>query len=389
MGDAVVGPAPLFGPRARVVGIAAAWTTFAIDEVYAVLSGIAFLREGTAVESGPLLSVMAGLVVVMGPFLVLSMVAVQAFADPSRWIYGLAALGFMVACVTVTSCVNFLLLLVSSSPELFSESWRALFLPCRWPAPAFVLDIFVWDWFFGVSMLLAAPIFGGDALRRGLRFLMVAGGILCLAGIAWLGLSGSGHHHRHPRLGRRRTARLRPARQCLHANPSAAFQPSTHTGSIDGVLLAQDFRNCLCSRRTHQRRMEAGRSQHRLRQSPALAVPPPARTKTDHRAPPRMALPDLIIDRDRIGPACGGSRFETDWKGIAQRADQMSRNLGGQSLPDIKRDGCHRDRGSAPVLSRDRAAIRKVVDGTDRNRCAELDDNTVPAKGVRYDLPRE
>ncbi len=57
----------------------------------------------------------------------------------------------MVACVTVTSCVNFLLLLGSTSPGLFSESWRALFLPCPWPAPAFVLDLFVWDWFFGMS----------------------------------------------------------------------------------------------------------------------------------------------------------------------------------------------------------------------------------------------
>lgn len=189
MGDAVVVQAPTFGPRARALGIAAAWTTFAVNEVYAVLSGIAFLQEGTAVESGPFLSVMALLVVLMGPSLVLTMVAVHAFADPERRIYGLAAVGLMVACVTVTSCVNFLLLLVSSSPELFAESWRALFLPCRWPAPAFVLDNFVWDWFFGVSMLFAAPIFGGDPLKRALRFLMVASGTLCLAGLAWLAVS--------------------------------------------------------------------------------------------------------------------------------------------------------------------------------------------------------
>ena len=189
MGDAVVVLAPTFGPRARALGIAAAWTTFAVFEVYAVLSGIAFLQEGTAVESGPFLSVMALLVVLMGPSLVLTMVAVHAFADPERRIYGLAAVGLMVACVTVTSCVNFLLLLVSSSPELFAESWRALFLPCRWPTPAFLLDNFVWDWFFGVSMLLAAPIFGGGPLQRALRFLMVASGTLCLAGLAWLAVS--------------------------------------------------------------------------------------------------------------------------------------------------------------------------------------------------------
>jgi hypothetical protein len=188
-GDAVGGQRAAPGARVSVIGIVAAWMTFAINEVYAVASGIVFLSQGTAVESGPYLSVMALLVVLMGPFLVVSMTAVHAFADPARRIHGLAALGFMVACVTVTSCINFLLLVVSSSPDLFSESWRALFLPCRWPAPAFVLDNFVWDWFFGVSMLLAAPIFGGDPLRRGLRLMMATSGVLCLAGLAWLAVS--------------------------------------------------------------------------------------------------------------------------------------------------------------------------------------------------------
>lgn len=180
---------PTFASRARSLGIAATWTTFAVNEVYAVLSGFVFLRQGSAVESGPFLSLMALLVILMGPFLVLSMVAVHAYAPASRKVYGLAALGLMLACVTVTSCVNFLLLIVSVSPELFAESWRALFLPCRWPAPAFVLDNFVWTWFFGTSMLLAAPIFGGDRLGRALRLLMIVSGVLCLLGLAWLAVS--------------------------------------------------------------------------------------------------------------------------------------------------------------------------------------------------------
>ncbi len=98
-------------------------------EVYAIVSGLAFASQGRAVESGPYLSIMALLVVVMGPFLVLSMVAVHAYASPMRKTYALAALAFMIACVAITSCINFMLLFVSSQPELFSESWRALFLP--------------------------------------------------------------------------------------------------------------------------------------------------------------------------------------------------------------------------------------------------------------------
>jgi hypothetical protein len=95
----------------------------------------------------------------------------------------------MILCVGVTSCINFSLLLVSSQPDLFSESWRSLFLPCKWPAPAFILDNFVWDWFFGISMLLAAPIFGGDTLKTTLRLVMTLSGVLCLAGLGWLAVA--------------------------------------------------------------------------------------------------------------------------------------------------------------------------------------------------------
>ena len=182
-------PDSTFTAQTRTFGVAAAWMAFAVSEVYAVVSGVAYASQGAAVESGPFLSFMALLVVVMGPFLVLSMIAVHAYASPDHKPYSLAALAFMIACVTITSCINFLLLVVSSRPDLFSESWRALFLPCRWPAPAFVLDNFVWDWFFGISMLLAAPVFSGNAFKTALRLVMVLSGVLCLAGLAWLAVS--------------------------------------------------------------------------------------------------------------------------------------------------------------------------------------------------------
>ncbi|HEY3338788.1 MAG TPA: hypothetical protein VGK18_09815 [Propionicimonas sp.] len=189
MGSPDVTPDPLFTGRARTIGIAAAWLTFVVNEVYAVVSGLAFVKQGAAVESGPLLSAMALLVVVMGPPLVVSMGAVHVYANPTRKLCSVAALAFMIACVTVTSCINFSLLIVSVMPDLFAESWRSMFLPCRWPAPAFVLDNFVWDWFFGVSMLLAAPVFGGDALRVALRGVMILSGALCLTGLVWLAVS--------------------------------------------------------------------------------------------------------------------------------------------------------------------------------------------------------
>jgi hypothetical protein len=182
-------PDSTFTPHTRTLGIVAAWTAFILTEIYAVVSGLAYVRQGAPVESGPSLSIMALFVVLMGPFLVLSMVAVHAYAAPRHKPYALAALTFMIACVSITSCINFLLLLVSSQPQLFSESVRALFLPCRWPVPAFILDNFVWDWFFGISMLLAAPVFSGGTLKNGLRLTLVLSGVLCIGGLAWLAVS--------------------------------------------------------------------------------------------------------------------------------------------------------------------------------------------------------
>jgi hypothetical protein len=182
-------PDSTFTHKSRTLGVVVAWITFLVSEVYAVVSGVAYASQGAAVESGPFLSMMALLVVMLGPFLVLSMVTIHAYASPNNKPFSLAALAFMIACVTITSCVNFLLLLTNSQPDLFSESWRALFLPCKWPAPALVLDNFVWDWFFGISMLLAASIFGGTPLQTALRLVMILSGALYLAGLAWLAVS--------------------------------------------------------------------------------------------------------------------------------------------------------------------------------------------------------
>jgi hypothetical protein len=189
MGGSRIAPDSTFTSQSRTLGIAAAWTAFIVTEVYAVVSGMAYASQGAAVESGPFLSIMALLVVVMGPFLVLSMVAVHGYASPTRKSYSLAALALMIACIAITSCINYFLLMVSSQPQMFSEAWRSLFLPCRWPVPAFMLDNFVWDWFFGISMLLAAPVFGGDTLRNALRFVMILSGVLCLTGLVWIAVA--------------------------------------------------------------------------------------------------------------------------------------------------------------------------------------------------------
>ena len=175
--------------HSRKIALISFWTTFALSEVYAVVSGIAYASQGSAVETGPYLTVMALLVVLMGPFLILSMSVIHNYARQEHKTYTLTALGCMIACIAITSCNNFMLLIVSIQPNLFSESFQALFLPCKWPTPVFILDNFVWDWFFGISMLLISPIFDGSTLKTFLRIILITSGVFCVLGLAWIAIS--------------------------------------------------------------------------------------------------------------------------------------------------------------------------------------------------------
>lgn len=84
MRQSSISPDSTFTTQSRTLGIVATWMTFVVSEVYAVVSRLAYASQGAAVESGPFLSIMALLVVVMGPFLVLAMVAVHAYASPNN-----------------------------------------------------------------------------------------------------------------------------------------------------------------------------------------------------------------------------------------------------------------------------------------------------------------
>jgi len=58
------------------------------------------------------------------------------------------------------------------------------FFSFEWPSVAYALDILAWDLFFGLSMLFAARVFSGDRLQLSIRMLMIASGVLALAGMS-------------------------------------------------------------------------------------------------------------------------------------------------------------------------------------------------------------
>jgi hypothetical protein len=169
----------------RAIGRAAAWAAFLVGQVYAVAALLGFLSLKSSQDpiGDPFLSIMALLLVLLAPFMVTCMVAVHAYASPELKVYSLMALAFMILVAGITSSVNFAVFTVSRQIEAAGSSWLPLFLPYRWPAVAYALDILAWDWFFALSMLSAAPVFKKGKLERIVQILMIVSGVLCLVGL--------------------------------------------------------------------------------------------------------------------------------------------------------------------------------------------------------------
>jgi len=173
------------------MGMVGAWTAFVVNEAYAVTSGLGYLsaKAPSYPISDPYLSIMSLLIVLMAPFLVITMVAVHSYAAAEYKPYSLAALAFMILLAGITSSVNFAFFAIARQPTPTPSLWVSSFFSSGWPPLPQVLDFFAWDWFFALSMLLAAPVFRGGKLENALRALMLLTGVLCILGLAWLPFS--------------------------------------------------------------------------------------------------------------------------------------------------------------------------------------------------------
>jgi hypothetical protein len=170
----------------RTVGRAAAWAVFCLGIVYIVTTVLGFrslkspddaITYGRLCANGDsFFSIMELLIILIAPLMVVSMVAVHAYAPPNTKIYSLTALIFMILMGGITSSVHFVILTMSRQLEATGVSWLLSF---KWPSVVYTLDILAWDWFFALSMLFAAPVFGAGRLEQ----LTIVSGVLSLAGL--------------------------------------------------------------------------------------------------------------------------------------------------------------------------------------------------------------
>ncbi len=169
----------------RTLGRAAALAVFVLIVTYAVATTLGFLSLKSPQDpiGDPYFTMMELLILLLVAPLIISMMAVHAYAAPGAKPYSLIALAFMVLMGTITSGVHFTVLTVSRQIEAAGFTEAPFLFSFAWPSVAYTLDILAWDWFFALSMLFAVPVFRGRGLETTLRYLLIVSGVLSLIGL--------------------------------------------------------------------------------------------------------------------------------------------------------------------------------------------------------------
>jgi hypothetical protein len=174
-----------FSATARRLGIFSAMGAVVLEMAYAITLALGFLSLKSPHQpiGDPMFSILEVLIIVMMPVMVALMIAVHAWAPSHAKTLSLTAVVFMGLLAGVTCSVHFVILTLSRQAASAGQSSLPL-LSFKWPSVAYALDILAWDFFFALSMLFAAPVFGGSRLAALIRVLMIASGVLALAGLS-------------------------------------------------------------------------------------------------------------------------------------------------------------------------------------------------------------
>ena len=171
----------------RQIGAWSAICAAVLGVVYAIVGAIGVVARprglGPLSQVDPYLAVLEILIILSAVSLVVMMAAVYAGASPERKTYGLAALAFTIVLAVLTCSVHFASLTVGRqiAPEAAPLLSAQLSFE-KWPSLALALDLLAWDFFLGLALLFAAPVFRGDRLQNLVRVGMYLVGALCLVG---------------------------------------------------------------------------------------------------------------------------------------------------------------------------------------------------------------
>jgi hypothetical protein len=170
---------------ARWFGFVSAVGFVALSVVYAIplTVGLLTLPSKGAPIANPWFSMMEVLILLSAPFMVTLSVCIHLLAPAARRPFSLASLVFMGMAAVVTCSVHLTILTLSHQPAIANLPWTPSLLSFTWPSVPYALDILAWDFFFPLSVLLAAIVFGGSRLTNAIRVLLFVSGLVSLVGL--------------------------------------------------------------------------------------------------------------------------------------------------------------------------------------------------------------
>ena len=175
-----------FTATARRLGIFSAVATAILLVAYAItlVIGLASLTSPDQPIGNPWFTMLEIEIIVMMPAIVALFVAVHAWAPARAKTLSLSSVVFMGVLAGITCSLHFVVLTLSRQAEFVDQPWLPLFMSFEWPSVVYALDILAWDIFFAVAILFTAPVFSGSRLTAWIRGLMIASGVLSLAGLS-------------------------------------------------------------------------------------------------------------------------------------------------------------------------------------------------------------
>ena len=179
-------------PTDRRIGKWAAITVVAIAVVYIatgtiwLMSNIRWVTIQTLAPSEPYLTIMEVLMLLLNPAMVVLFAAIHAYAPPNKKTCSQAAFGFLLLLVAITGVVHFINLTVIRRTTSAATAEVFAFYHSRGDgqSPMFAAEMLGWDFFFGLALVFAAPVFRGDRLQAAIRIGLIVSGLLCLAGFS-------------------------------------------------------------------------------------------------------------------------------------------------------------------------------------------------------------
>ena len=172
----------------RTLGRVSCWVGLIVGAGWSVLAILTVLYNANPATArlpfaDPYRPAESILLVPLAALLIACMAAVHAYAPPELKRFSLLSLIFMSLAMGTTTLVNFSDFLILTHPiQMAGAPWLGLFFPAQRPGVVGSIDLLAWGWFFGLSMMAAAPVFRDGRLEKTARAFMLGSGLLPIAG---------------------------------------------------------------------------------------------------------------------------------------------------------------------------------------------------------------